>query len=38
MNIFDWLNNNSSHFSPNLNGYSGIPTGAYISTLPLITI
>jgi 2-polyprenyl-3-methyl-5-hydroxy-6-metoxy-1,4-benzoquinol methylase len=34
---FDWLNDNKSHFSPNLNGHYGVPLGPYISTLPLIS-
>lgn len=32
----DWLSNNKELFSVELNGYSGVPIGAYLSTLPLI--
>jgi len=35
-NPIDWLNNNKDLFSIELNGYSGIPVGAYVSTLSLI--
>jgi len=36
MDAVKWLENHRNFFSPEMNGYSNVPIGPYLSTLPLI--